>query len=148
MEKHKTISIVCTMILSCLFFASCNNGQNPSELTTSADAQTGVASTPQTSPQDAGPQLTFAEVAGTYQSIGEDGNFDSRMCLFEDGTATWCMIGSLVISEYTYSIKGNKIYMTNKEFPDGETECWEFDPETHFLKDEEGLPTYYPEEVD
>ena len=38
--------------------------------------------------------------------------------------------------------------MKNKEFPDDEPSFWEFDPENRILKDEQGLPAYYPMSVD
>lgn len=144
MKTQKIISILCLTALCGLFFSSCNSKQNPSDSTATDDSATMVVD----EQQSTAPQITIADIVGTYESIGEDGNIESRLSIFEDGTASWNMLGSLVISEYTYTIQGNKIFMTNKEFPDEEPSYWEFDPETHFLKDSQGIPTYYPESVD
>lgn len=59
--------------------------------------------------------LTFADVAGMYDSFNESGGNESRVVLFKDGSATWNMIGSLNFTEYTYAISGNGIYFDCEE---------------------------------
>ena len=58
----------------------------------------------------------------------------SRISLHADGTATWCMVGSLNYTEYTYRIEGNTM--------DSEEECYEYDSDTRTLKNEQGAVYY------
>ena len=88
-------------------------------------------------PQEAAPELTFADMAGIYDSYNEHGNSESRIRLKDDGTATWNMIGSLSLSEYTYTISGNTICMKAKGV-DSEEECYDYDEDTRTLQNEQG----------
>ncbi len=82
-------------------------------------------------------ELTFANMAGIY----DDGEQESRFCLNEDGTATWGMIGSLNYTEYTYTINGNTICLKPTDV-DSEDDCYEYDPNTRTLKNEQGAVYY------
>lgn len=83
------------------------------------------------------PELTFANMAGIYDSFNDDGSNESRFGLHEDGTATWNMVGSLHLTEYTYTINGNTICLKAKGV-DTEEECYEYDANTRTLKNEQG----------
>lgn len=93
-------------------------------------------------PQEDKLELTFANMAGIY----DDENQESRICLNEDGTATWCMIGSLNYTEYTYRIEGNTICLKVK-CVESEEECYHYDANTRTLKNERGA-VYYRQIVD
>ena len=83
------------------------------------------------------PTLTFADVAGIYDSFDEEGNSESRFALNEDGTAAWGMIGSLNFTPYTYTIDGNTIILR----PDGvdtEDDVYDYDPVKGTLTNEQG----------
>ena len=82
-------------------------------------------------------ELTFANMAGIYDSLDDDMNSVSRISLNEDGTATWNMIGSLNYTEYTYTINGNTICLRPKDV-DSEDDCYDYDPNTRTLKNEQG----------
>lgn len=92
-------------------------------------------------PQDEASQLTFANMDGIYDSLDENMNSESRICLHADGTATWGMIGSLHYTEYTYTIKGHTICMKPKDV-DSEEDCYEYDEDTRTLKNEQGTVYY------
>ena len=49
--------------------------------------------------------------------------------------------GSLNYTEYTYRIEGNTICMKAKGV-DSEEECYEYDPDTRTLKNEQGAVYY------
>ena len=87
------------------------------------------------------PELTFRNMAGIYDSLDEKMNSVSRICLKEDGTATWNMIGSLHLTEYTYTIKGNSICLKMKG-GDSEENCYVYDSDTRSMKNEKG-EVYY-----
>ena len=97
-------------------------------------------------PQEEVPELTFANMAGIYDSFNEEGGNESRICLLEDGTATWCMIGSLHFTEYTYTISGNTICLKVKGL-ESEDECYDYDPNTRMLTNEQGA-AYYRQEAE
>lgn len=86
-------------------------------------------------------ELAFSNMAGIYDSLDEKMNSESRFCLMEDGTATWNMIGSLNITEYTYTIKGNTICLKAKGV-DSKEDCYEYDADTRSLKNEQGAVYY------
>ena len=86
--------------------------------------------------------LTFANVAGIY----DDEKQESRFCLNEDGTATWGMIGSQNLTEYTYTINGNTICLKPKGV-ESEDDCYDYDEDTRTLKNEQGA-VYYRQIVD
>ena len=136
------------LLLPCVALTSCNNPKNQSDADTvdSIDVQpqeeTVVLDEPQEEdvpdePQEEASKLTFANMAGIYDSYNEHGNSESRICLKDDGTATWNMIGSLSLSEYTYTISDNTICMKAKGV-DSEEECYDYDEETQTLQNEQG----------
>ena len=86
-------------------------------------------------------ELTYANMNGIYDSLDENMNSVSRISLHADGTASWCMIGSLNYTEYTYRIEGNTICMKAKG-ADSEEECYEYDSDTRTLKNEHGAVYY------
>ena len=92
------------------------------------------------------PELTFANMAGIYDSFNEEGGNESRICLLEDGTATWCMIGSLNFTEYTYTISGSTICLKVKGV-ESEDECYDYDPDTRMLTNEQGA-AYHRQDVE
>ena len=96
--------------------------------------------------QEEVPELTFANMAGIYDSFNEEGGNESRICLLEDGTATWSMIGSLHFTEYTYTISGNTICLKVKDV-ESEDECYDYDPNTRMLTNEQGA-AYQRQEVE
>ena len=91
-------------------------------------------------------ELTYENMDGIYDSMDEDMNSVSRIGLNKDGTATWCMIGSLNYTEYTYTIEGNTICMKVKGV-DSEEDCYEYDADTRTLKNEQGS-VYYRQVVE
>ena len=92
-------------------------------------------------PQEDASELTCANMDGIYDSLDENMNNVSRISLNADGTATWCMVGSLNYTEYTYRIEGNTICMKAKGV-DSEEECYEYDPDTRTIKNEQGAVYY------
>jgi len=97
-------------------------------------------------PQEEVPELTFANMAGIYDSFNEDGGNESRIGLNEDGTATWNMIGSLHYTEYTYTINGNSICLKPIDV-DSEEDCYDYNPDTRTLRNEQGA-VYYRQVVE
>ena len=91
--------------------------------------------------QEEAQALTYENMEGIYDSLDENMNSESRICLNKDGTATWGMIGSLNYTEYTYRIEGNTICMKPKDV-DSEEDCYEYDPDTRALKNEQGAVYY------
>jgi hypothetical protein len=91
-------------------------------------------------------ELNYTNIDGVYDSLDEDMNSVSRISLNADGTATWCMVGSLNYTEYTYRIEGNTICMKAKGV-DSEEECYEYDSDTRTLKNEQGA-VFYRQVVD
>ena len=91
-------------------------------------------------------ELNYTNMDGVYDSLDEDMNSVSRISLNADGTATWCMVGSLNYTEYTYRIEGNTICMKAKGV-DSEEECYEYDSDTRTLKNEQGA-VFYRQVVD
>ena len=92
-------------------------------------------------PQEETSELTYDNMAGIYDSLDENMNSVSRIGLNSDGTASWCMVGSLNYTEYTYRIEGNTICMKAKGV-DSEEECYEYDADTRTLKNEQGAVYY------
>ena len=85
--------------------------------------------------------LTYANMDGIYDCLDENMSSVSRISLNADGTATWCMVGSLNYTEYIYRIEGNTICMKVKGV-DSEEECYEYDSDTRTLKNEQGAVYY------
>ena len=92
-------------------------------------------------PQEDASELTYADMDGIYYSLDENMSSASRISLNADGTATWRMVGSRDYTEYTYRIEGNTICMKAKGV-DSEEECYEYDPDTRTLKNEQGAVYY------
>lgn len=97
-------------------------------------------------PQEEASELNYTNMDGVYDSLDEDMNSVSRISLNADGTTTWCMVGSLNYTEYTYRIEGNTICMKAKGV-DSEEECYEYDSDTRTLKNEQGA-VFYRQVVD
>lgn len=129
------------LLLPCVAMTSCNNPKNQSDAAAvdSVDVQPMVVEEEIVldEPQEEASGLTFADMAGIYDSYNELGNSESRIRLKDDGTATWNMIGSLSLSEYTYTISGNTICMKAKGV-DSEEECYDYDEDTQTLQNEQG----------
>ena len=100
----------------------------------------GIAS-PKGDDSDAATMLTYANMEGIYDTLDDKMSSVSRICLNTDGTATWCMVGSLNYTEYTYRIEGNTICMKAKGV-NSEEECYEYDSDTRTLKNEQGAVYY------
>jgi hypothetical protein len=97
-------------------------------------------------PLEEASELTFENMDGIYDSLDENMNSESRICLHRDGTATWGMIGSLNYTEFTYTIRGNTICLQPKDV-DSEEDCYEYDADTRTLKNEQGA-VYYRQVAD
>ena len=80
-------------------------------------------------------ELTFANMAGIY----DDEEQLDRICLYEEGRATWGMIGSLNYIEYTYTINGHTICLKSI---DEENIYYEYDENKRTLRDKEGTLYY------
>ncbi|MBQ9231132.1 MAG: hypothetical protein IJ190_08115 [Prevotella sp.] len=87
-------------------------------------------------------ELTFANMAGIYDDEGQE----ARICLYEEGRATWGMIGSLNYTEYTYTINGHTICLKSIDDESGD-DCYEYDENTRTLKDKQGA-VYYRQVVE
>lgn len=74
------------------------------------------------------PALTYAEVAGTYESYNEDGTVDSRFVLTEDGNIRWIYENDYL--EYPYVIRGNRIYDAATEVGAQTRNTYVYDPAT------------------
>lgn len=156
MKLQKRIETVLAMILVCLFIVSCNNQEKKDRKADSAESKEVVSEQQQPVQEDAESltqgteqpapeeellsEYTYANIAGTYDSYNEDGGNESRIVLLKDGTATWCMIGSLNFTEYTYTIHGNTICL--KYSDDTEEDCYEYDANTRSLRNEQGAVYY------
>ena len=86
--------------------------------------------------------LSFANMAGIYDDEGQV----ERICLYEEGRATWGMIGSLNYIEYTYTINGHTICLKPKGV-ESEDDCYDYDEDTRTLKNEQGA-VYYRQVVE
>ena len=81
--------------------------------------------------------LSFANMAGIYDDEGQV----ERICLYEEGRATWGMIGSLNYTEYTYTINGHTICLKSID-DESEDDCYDYDEDTRTLKNEQGAVYY------
>ncbi len=68
-------------------------------------------------------------------------DYDPRAKMTKLFFATWCMIGSLNYTEYTYIIHGNTICMTPKGV-ESEDDCYDYDADTRSMKNEQGTIYY------
>lgn len=136
----KTILFALTALL---VMTACNNRskQQTAEEQT-AEEQAADEKIEADQPSEDQPTLTIADVAGIYDSYNEDGGNEYRICLLEDGTATWNVIGSLNYTEYTYTIQGNTICLRVNDV-ESEDECYDYDPEKKTLSNEQGSTYYY-----
>lgn len=82
--------------------------------------------------------LTYIEVAGMYDTADSE----SRVCLNEDGTGTWNMIGSLHWTDFTYIIRGNGIYLDIKEVGPDSKPAYIYDAQKKALDDGQGTLYY------
>ena len=85
--------------------------------------------------------LSFANMAGIYDDEGQE-----RICLYEEGRATWGMIGSLNYTEYTYTINGHTICLKSID-DESEDDCYDYDEDTRTLKNKQG-DVYYRQIVE
>lgn len=79
------------------------------------------------------PALTYADVAGTYESYNEDGTIDSRLVLTQDGSIRWSYGEQTDYLEYPFIIRGNGIYQDMNEVDAQTRPSYIFDPETRNL---------------
>ena len=86
--------------------------------------------------------LSFANMAGIYDDEGQV----ERICLYEEGRATWGMIGSLNYTEYTYTINGHTICLKSID-DESEDDCYDYDEDTRTLKNKQG-DVYYRQIVE
>ena len=122
-----SLALAAAVLAGCLA-VSCKNTQKT------------VAPDPETPAVQAETTLTFADLAGIY----DDEEQESRVCLFDDGSATWNMIGSLNYAEYTYVIRGTGIYFDNPEATG--TPDYTYDPDKKTLTESDGtVYTLQPE---
>lgn len=61
------------------------------------------------------PYVTYAEVAGTYESFQSDGSVDERVVLLEDGHLRWSSGEKTDYLEYPFIIRGYGIYQDVEE---------------------------------
>ena len=133
-----------TLVVMGVMVISCTTDKKP-EVNNPQKQETAVEQSPDSTvtDKDQGKEaivkksLTFADVAGTYDSYDDEGNSESRFVLNDDGTASWVMIGSLNFSNYTYTIDGNTICLTLNDF-ETEQECYDYDSEKQTLSNEQG----------
>ena len=124
-----------------LLVASCNNSKKQqTEEQTPETEQTEIQQQEAQQPQEE-PDVAVADIVGYYDSFNQEGGNEERISILEDGTATWNMIGSLNFSEYTYKIKGKRIYLT-LTIDDSEPSCYVYDPEKKTLTSE-GETVYF-----
>ncbi|MBQ2097225.1 MAG: hypothetical protein II480_03540 [Bacteroidales bacterium] len=130
----KTTTIFTTFLALALTIASCGGGTTTQTTTATQPDSTAKATTSAAQePEKPAAPLTFNDVAGGYDNDDEG----DRISLMSDGTASWVMVGSLNITDFTYTIDGNKIRM--KCTDDGtDAGCYTFDPKTRTLTSENG----------
>lgn len=143
----KKIYLLLASMAALTLMGSCNGSSKQTtdaqEITEDSTVMTEqVADTSIMQEKQAETTLTFADVAGIYDSFDEDGGNESRICLHEDGTASWNMIGSLHYTEYIYTITGNTICLKVEDV-DSEEECYDYDPVKKTLSNEQGALYYY-----
>ena len=131
-----------------MLLAACNNSSKKQESDQSSDEQTTVEQSidEQALDETEVPALSFADVAGIYDSFNEDGGNEYRISLNDDGTATWNVIGSLHWTDYTYTIQGNTICLQVNDV-ETESECYDYDPSAKTLSSDDGT-TYFLQDID
>ena len=142
MKKIFTFSLVAMMLVACGGQKSPQDGGHGIGIDSATVAQIDAEGTDSIAMKaKEASELTYANMDGIYDSLDENMSSVSRISLNADGTATWCMIGSLNYTEYTYRIEGNTICMKAKGV-DSEEECYEYDSDTRTLKNEQGAVYY------
>jgi hypothetical protein len=142
MKKIFTFSLVAMMLVACGGQKSPQDGGHGIGIDSATVAQIDAEETDSIAMKaKEASELTYANMDGIYDSLDENMSSVSRISLNADGTATWCMIGSLNYTEYTYRIEGNTICMKAKGV-DSEEECYEYDSDTRTLKNEQGAVYY------
>ena len=142
MKKIFTFSLVAMTLVACGGQKSPQDGGHGIGIDSATVAQIDAEETDSiTMKAKEASELTYANMDGIYDSLDENMSSVSRISLNADGTATWCMIGSLNYTEYTYRIEGNTICMKAKGV-DSEEECYEYDSDTRTLKNEQGAVYY------
>ena len=131
-----------------MLLAACNNSSKKQESDQSSDEQTTEEQSvdEQALDETEAPALSFADVAGIYDSFNEDGGNEYRISLNDDGTATWNVIGSLHWTDYTYTIQGNTICLQVNDV-EAESECYDYDPSAKSLSSDDGT-TYFLQDID
>ena len=133
--KAFTMMIV---LAAALLMASCNgNGKTSTKETPENEATTEIIEE-----QEPEVNLTYEDVAGAYYTYDDEGYEESVFYLGTDGTASWNMIGSLTISEYNYTLSGNKIILTADYFDEGETAIYIYNAEEGTVTNEQGTVYY------
>ena len=144
--KKKVLALMCMAAL--LMMGSCNGNGNQAadtpEVTEDSAATEQVADTSSSSvtEQQEVTTLTPADVAGIYEGYDEVGGYDSRIVLYDNGTATWNMVGSTNSVEYTYTIKGGTICLLMDD-AEAEEDCYDYDPVKKTLSNEQGETYQY-----
>ena len=142
MKKIFTFSLVAMMLVACGGQKSPQDGGHGIGIDSATVAQIDAEETDSIAMKaKEASELTYANMDGIYDSLDENMSSVSRISLNADGTATWCMVGSLNYTEYTYRIEGNTICMKAKGV-DSEEECYEYDSDTRTLKNEQGAVYY------
>ncbi len=126
-----SLALAAAVLAGCLA-VSCKN--NPKTVAPEPEA-------PAVQAEEPAAPLTFADVAGIY----DDAEQESRVCLGDDGTATWNMIGSLHFTEFTYVIRDNGIYLDDAEATG--TPDYTYDPEKKTLTDGDGTVYFLQPEL-
>ena len=135
--KTKVFTMMMVLAVA-LLMASCNgNGKTSTKET--PETETTTESSMEQKPEV---ELAFEDVAGAYYTYDDEGNEESVFYLGTDGTASWNMIGSLTISEYNYTLSGNKIILTADYFDEGETAIYLYNAEDGTITNEQGTVYY------
>lgn len=114
-----------------ILFASCKNSKKTDDQKVEQTETSTKTDTVEKAPVV---ELTYRNLAGTYDT--ED--YQMRVVLDLNGTATWNMIGSLHWSEYSYIIKGNGVFFDVKEVDENTKPNFIYDPQKKTLDDGNG----------
>ena len=142
-SNHNAMKKILLALAALLLVVSCNNSKKQqTEEQTPATEQKEIQQQEAQQPQEDAqiqeePDVAVADIVGYYDSFNQEGGNEERVSILENGTATWNMIGSLHFSEYTYKIKGNRIYMT-LTVDNSEAGYYDYDPEKKTLTSEGG----------
>ncbi|MCR5679387.1 MAG: hypothetical protein K6G08_04130 [Prevotella sp.] len=103
------------------------DGESAQDAADMTGLQSEEAETSATEAGESQPELSFADLAGIYECVDEDGYTTYRLSLGDDGTATWVVVGSLNYTEFTYTIEGSSICLDSMD-GDSEKDCLDYDP--------------------